>query len=65
MLLIVSDVKSVYRIYDANRNYEPIKTLPKYIQSKFNSASFSMDDAILATIGDSGTHINLWDVASY
>lgn len=24
-----------------------------------------MDDAVLATIGDSGTHINLWDVASY
>ena len=25
--LIVSDAKSIYRIYDTQRNYQPIKTL--------------------------------------
>jgi len=33
--------------------------------SKYNFSAYSIDSQVIATIGDSGTHVNLWDATSF
>lgn len=33
--LIIGDVRSIYKIYDVNREYQPIKTIQHTISSQF------------------------------
>lgn len=44
-----------------NRNYQAIKTLPHEISSEFVHISFTNDSELFATIGDNGSHINIFE----
>jgi len=47
-------------LYSPLHSHQAIKHLPTEMPSKYQSCSFSPDSTVLAVIGDSGTHINLW-----
>jgi WD40 repeat protein len=64
-LLCVCDAKSTYRVYDTTRGYQVVKTLDAFMPSHHNCASFSMDTQVLATVGEYGSHVNLWDCCSW
>ena len=61
--LAVLDEK-VNMLYSPLHSHQPIKHLPVELPSKYRHCSFSGDSEILAIIGDSGTHINLWELRS-
>lgn len=51
-------------LYSPLHSHQPIKHLPTEIPSKYKHSSFSEDSETIAIIGDSGTHINLWELRS-
>jgi hypothetical protein len=51
-------------LYSPLHSHQPIKHLPNEIPSKYKHSSFSEDSEVIAIIGDSGTHINLWQLRS-
>lgn len=51
-------------LYSPLHSHQPIKHLPVEIPSKFKHSSFSEDSQMIALIGDSGTHINIWELKS-
>ena len=61
--LIVVDA-SIAMLYSPMHGHQPIKHLPIDLPSKSSSASFSPDSQTLALIGDSSTHIDLWNTSS-
>jgi WD40 repeat protein len=54
--------KKLAMLYSPLHAYQAIKHLPIELPSKFVSCSFSPDSGTLAIIGDSGTHINIWEL---
>ncbi|CAD8163025.1 unnamed protein product [Paramecium octaurelia] len=61
--LVIADAKSIYKLYDVSRDYQPIKTIQHSIQSQNVCGQFSKDSAILSIIENS-TNIELWDTLS-
>lgn len=51
-------------LYSPLHSHQPIKHLPTEIPSKYKHSSFSEDSESVAIIGDSGTHVNLWELRS-
>lgn len=51
-------------LYSPLHSHQPIKHLPTEIPSKYKHSCFSQDSEVIALIGDSGTHVNLWDLRS-
>lgn len=51
-------------IYSPLHSHQPIKHLPTEIPSKYKWSDFSEDGEVVAIIGDSGTHVNLWELRS-
>ena len=51
-------------LYSPLHSHQPIKHLPTEIPSKYKHSSFSEDSETIALIGDSGTHVNLWELRS-
>ena len=51
-------------IYSPLHSHQPVKHLPVEMPSKYKHSSFSGDSEVIALIGDSGTHINIWDLRS-
>lgn len=49
-------------LYSPLHGHQAIKHLPIEMPSKYQSCSFSPDSTQLAVIGDSGTHVNLWEL---
>lgn len=64
-LLVAADEGSNYCVYDARRGYEPVKVLEKQIKSRAQDVTFSAGSQFFATIGDSGTHFNVFSCSSY
>lgn len=61
--LIVID-SSIAMLYSPLHGHQSIKHLPVDMPSKTACASFSPDSQTLALIGDSSTHIDLWNTES-
>lgn len=51
-------------LYSPLHSHQPIKHLPVEIPSKYKHSSFSNDSEYMALIGDSGTHVNIWQLRS-
>jgi WD40 repeat protein len=54
--------KKLAMLYSPLHSHQAVKHLPIEIPSKYQSCSFSPDSNQLAIIGDSGTHINIWEL---
>ena len=52
--------KKLAMLYSPLHSHQAVKHLPTEMPSKYQSCSFSPDSSVLAVIGDSGTHINIW-----
>ena len=51
-------------LYSPLHSHQPVKHLPVEIPSKYKHSCFSEDSEQIAIIGDSGTHINIWELKS-
>ena len=51
-------------LYSPLHSHQPIKHLPVEIPSRYKHSSFSEDSQLIALIGDSGTHVNIWELKS-
>jgi hypothetical protein len=61
--LIVIDA-DLSMLYSPVHGHQPIKHLPIDMPSKNACASFSPDSQTLSIIGDSSTHIDLWNTST-
>lgn len=61
--LIVID-SNLAMLYSPIHGHQPIKHLPIDMPSKIACASFSPDSQTLAIIGDSATHVDLWNTST-
>ena len=51
-------------LYSPLHSHQPVKHLPVELPSKYKHCCFSDDSEQVAMIGDSGTHVNLWELRS-
>lgn len=49
-------------LYSPLHSHQPVKNLPTELPGKYAYCSFSQDSETIALIGDSSTHINLWQL---
>jgi WD40 repeat protein len=49
-------------LYSPLHSHQPIKHLPVELPSKYKHSCFSDDSEQIFIIGDSGTHINIWNL---
>ncbi|KRX04875.1 WD40-repeat-containing domain [Pseudocohnilembus persalinus] len=59
--LYLSDANCFYSVFDVQKNYQPIKTFETEFPSEYQSIAVTENKSLIATIGDSGTHINIWE----
>lgn len=51
-------------LYSPLHSHQPVKHLPVELSSKYRHSCFSDDSEYIYLIGDSGTHINIWNLKS-
>jgi hypothetical protein len=51
-------------LYSPLHSHQPIKHLPVEIPAKYRHSCFSDDSQFIFIIGDSGTHVNIWNLSS-